>query len=724
MPGNRNLEKKASSEGLAENGPNETSSLPINSGSSMTTKKSLNKTLLGTEIQSVFTRSQKNSNFSNLSDSTTIFTDNSKVTNANSEKNIQRQVLNTVEEGSDEIIEEETEEEYNRDNFGKPLRVTSALYSDDYVSNNVVSHTSSKKTANSGTSSNSESNLDNSFTEKDNNSKSIRRTVFELQKLSVLCDNLSIVIDDIHQNVKSISKASMVFIDILKDFIESSSVHNLDMLSLNNNIHLTRIFKMVLHLCDNFLAKEVYQTTKAILLTKFLQFCQIFKLKIHSESDLMSNEDVRVTLPFLQLFPVGKKSEQIDKILDGIIKTSGYSLMAESEGSFIAPVLRGLTRECSIISVMFGIPEETGASQLDVVTGLYSLFPDIHFYCVKDHITNCNIKSYLPQQPSISSIPNTHNAEFANNVNFPYRVPQDFSNPPISLSVSTLNRKTKMSGTLGGYIQPVITKDSPKSLKHYGNNSYAITCAHVILSESQDYPQIAVPSIILQERYKRNLKSAQEQYPKESDQYDLFNTEINKVDFFLDRQFSMPIGQVIWGERCILSNNKLSDFAIVKMNDFVTLENGNYLGEDVIASIGDPSLRFDNGYVKDYLQIDDLKPGIEVFKYGSSTKFTKGFLNGHKMVYWSDGKLHSSEFVVNSLDNNPLFATGGDSGSFVLAKDKSKLGLSVVGMLHSYDGELKQLGLFTPMHNILERLKSVTKVEWEIKKPHLSKEGE
>ena len=85
------------------------------------------------------------------------------------------------------------------------------------------------------------------------------------------------------------------------------------------------------------------------------------------------------------------------------------------------------------------------------------------------------------------------------------------------------------------------------------------------------------------------------------------------------------------------------------------------------------------------------------------------------MVYWSDGKLQSSEFVINSLDNNPLFATGGDSGSFVLTKNSDKLGLSVVGILHSYDGEMKQLGLFTPMDNILTRLKTVTKIEWQVK---------
>ena len=693
----------------------ENTSAPRNTARSTVTKQSSNKTLLEPGSNSVFTSNQHNTNSSNLSENTTLFTGNSKISNVNSEKLTQRKQLNTV----DETIEEESEEEeYNINVFGKPLRVVSALHNEEYMSNSIDTHTVSTKTLNSKEGIDNNSNIDSSTSMKEKTAAlNVRKTVIEIQKLSVLCDTLSIVIDDIHQNVKSISKASMSFIEILKEFIDENNQNKLDMISLKNNIYLIRIFKMVLHLCDNFLVKEVYQTTRAILLTKFLQFSQIFNLKIHSEADLMSNEDVRVTLPFLQLFPVVTKSQELKKIIDGIINSSETSFISENEGAFIAPVQRGLTSECSILSVMFGIPEETSVNQLDIITSLYSLFPDIHFYCVKDHITSCNTTSSIqPRQTSLDKLQNNTNTFASTNVNLPYRVPRDYSNPPISLSISTLNRKTKMSGTLGGFIQPIITEDSPKSLKHYANHTYGVTCAHVILSESQDYPQIAVPSIILQERYKRNLKSAQEQYLKDSEQFDLFSKEIEKIDYFIDSQFAKPIGQVIWGERCILSNNKLSDFAIIKMNDFVSLKNGNHLGDDAIETIGDPSLRFDNGYIKDHLHIDDLTPGIEVFKYGSSTKFTKGYLNGHKMVYWSDGKLQSSEFVINSLDNNPLFATGGDSGSFVLTKDKTKLGLSVVGMLHSYDGELKQLGLFTPMHNVLERLKSVTKVEWEIKK--------
>ncbi|KAF5092446.1 hypothetical protein D0Z03_002856 [Geotrichum reessii] len=132
------------------------------------------------------------------------------------------------------------------------------------------------------------------------------------------------------------------------------------------------------------------------------------------------------------------------------------------------------------------------------------------------------------------------------------------------------------------------------------------------------------------------------------------------------------------------------------------------------------------------------------------------------MVYWADGRLQSSEFVVAS--DGPGFARGGDSGAWILHKTKDddddelnisgneedsnlteklsdfsstnpnstvSLGianttgtlptdlnsgpsLGVVGMLHSYDGERKEFGLYTPMTTILNRLEEVTHVKWGI----------
>lgn len=168
----------------------------------------------------------------------------------------------------------------------------------------------------------------------------------------------------------------------------------------------------------------------------------------------------------------------------------------------------------------------------------------------------------------------------------------------------------------------------------------------------------------------------------------------------------------------------------------------NYLGDDVLFNEYDPSLIFENLYVRKVLNLKRYEPkpineavkdidsqvssfeetenlhGLEVFKYGSTTKYTRGNLNGIKLVYWLDGEMHSLEFIVNSSDMTSVFASGGDSGSWIMSKlqdiNPNEQGLGVLGMLHSYDGEFKQFGLFTPMCEILSRLKEVTNIEWGI----------
>lgn len=673
-------------------------------GRSQISNKSSKKTLVGSISAS---QSRKNNIVSNdntnMSNSSTLVTQKTK-TNV-TEKMQQLSVFDELDEENLSEIEEENDISV----VGKPLRVLNGLSSENDLSVVRDSNTISTKTINS---------KDNNTTNIESvNKENVKKTVFVIQRLPILCESLSFVIDDIHQNMDSVSKATMTFIDILKNFIEDEANKNLQMhvITFENNVSMTKIFKMVLHLCDNFLFKPVYQTTRAILLTKFSQFCNLFNIKTTSKEDLISNEDVRVTMPCLQLFPTLEKSNEIEKIMHGIIELSKRnSIVSESEGSFIAPLKRGFTQDCSITSIMFGVAEDTVDYNLSTICSLYSMFPSIHFYSVADQIEPCS--SVKEAKPLTDVNLKTQFESLISNWNtLPFRTPNDFCNPPISLSVSTLNRKTKMSGTLGGFIQPVIDDNSPKQLKHYGSSVYGITCAHVILSESQDYPEISLPSLLLQQKYITSLDNAKRDYPEGSKQREIFNKEISRIEQYMDFQFKNPAGQVIWGERCILSDTQLSDLAIVKMNKNMKLECGNYLGDDVIQSLGDPSLRFDNGFITDYTKMNDIRPGVEIFKYGSSTKFTRGFLNGQRMVYWSDGKLQSSEFVINSLDNNPLFATGGDSGSFVLTKNSNKLGLSVVGMLHSYDGEMKQLGLFTPMDNILTRLKAVTKVEWQLK---------
>ncbi|CAI8506919.1 unnamed protein product [Hanseniaspora opuntiae] len=672
-------------------------------GRSQISKKSENTlvgSILGTQSRKTNIASNDNTNVSN---SSTLVTKKTKMNVA--DKMQQLSVYDEVDEQNISEIEEENDISV----VGKPLRVLNGLSSENDTSVVKDINTVSTKTINSKD--------NNTINPKSANKENVKKTVFVIQRLPILCENLSFVIDDIHQNMDSVSKATMSFIDILKNFIDDEANKNLKMhvITFENNVYMTKIFKMVLHLCDNFLFKPVYQTTRAILLTKFSQFCNLFNIKTTSKDDLLSNEDVRVTMPCLQLFPNLEKSSEIEKIMHGIIELSkNNSVVSESEGSFIAPLKRGFTQDCSITSIMFGVAEDTVDCNLSTICSLYSMFPNIHFYSVADQIEPCSVAKEV-KSITDANIQTQLESLISNWNTLPFRTPKDFCNPPISLSVSTLNRKTKMSGTLGGFIQPVINENSPKQLKHYGNSVYGITCAHVILSESQDYPEISLPSLLLQQKYITSLNNAKRDYPEGSKQRDIFNKEISRIEQYMDFQFQNPAGQVIWGERCILNDAQLSDFAIVKMNKNIKLECGNYLGDDVIQSLGDPSLRFDNGFITDYTKMNDIKPGVEIFKYGSSTKFTRGFLNGQRMVYWSDGKLQSSEFVINSLNNNPLFATGGDSGSFVLRKNSNKLGLSVVGMLHSYDGEMKQLGLFTPMDNILTRLKAVTKVEWQIK---------
>ena len=195
-----------------------------------------------------------------------------------------------------------------------------------------------------------------------------------------------------------------------------------------------------------------------------------------------------------------------------------------------------------------------------------------------------------------------------------------------------------------------------------------------------------------------------------------------------------------------ISDKRLSDLAIIKVNKLLQCDQ-NYLGDDIAFNEYDPALFFDNLYVRKVINLnrytkeidmdninevdsvdsvitesEDLYStnGLPVFKYGSTTKFTKGNLNGIKLVYWLDGAIHSSEFVVNSDDSTTYFAAGGDSGSWILTKledvqgSLERKGLGVVGMLHLYDGEFRQFGLFTPMTEILERLEDVTKIKWGV----------
>lgn len=262
-----------------------------------------------------------------MSNSSTLVTKKTKMNVA--DKMQQLSVYDEVDEQNISEIEEENDISV----VGKPLRVLNGLSSENDTSVVKDINTVSTKTINSKD--------NNTINPKSVNKENVKKTVFVIQRLPILCENLSFVIDDIHQNMDSVSKATMTFIDILKNFIDDEANKNLKMhvITFENNVYMTKIFKMVLHLCDNFLFKPVYQTTRAILLTKFSQFCNLFNIKTTSKDDLLSNEDVRVTMPCLQLFPNLEKSSEIEKIMHGIIELSKKnSVVSESEGSFIAPL--------------------------------------------------------------------------------------------------------------------------------------------------------------------------------------------------------------------------------------------------------------------------------------------------------------------------------------------------------------------------------------------------
>ncbi|KAF5102731.1 hypothetical protein D0Z00_000223 [Geotrichum galactomycetum] len=293
--------------------------------------------------------------------------------------------------------------------------------------------------------------------------------------------------------------------------------------------------------------------------------------------------------------------------------------------------------------------------------------------------------------------------------------------PPISMSLSRQNNPM-VSGTLGGYIYPQVDSGS-NDLGSFGKSTFAITCAHVCLEsetgENMGAP-VAVPSTHLSSAYRTALLSQSDRFRPGSIEHETYRRAIKDLDNKTAINHSPgSFGQVVWGERAVIGK-QLSDVAIIQCNE--KLQCRNYLGDDVAFSEYDPALMFGNLYVRSVVE----KPirGMEVFKYGSTTKYTNGQLNGLRMIYWSDGKLQSSEFVVSS--NSPGFASGGDSGAWILHKDcgdnaggyvndsRSGPSLGVVGMLHSFDGERQEFGLYTPMTSILSRLQEVTNIKWGV----------
>ncbi|CCD23049.1 Ssy5p NDAI_0B00150 [Naumovozyma dairenensis CBS 421] len=580
--------------------------------------------------------------------------------------------------------------------------------------------------------------LNHATSTKDYQSVTDRSNIDAVKKeLHILETNLSDLMDDIHQNVTNISKAVIESIEFFKDFtlnFDELKLPKTYKFNFQNNYSLRVITKIVLHFIDNLLISDGLSNSRSILLRRYMYFLKKLDISILSNDETTNDTDYFTTinnlnssnmsshpLPHMTNFCITEESNfpstiKIGEIMNKLTRTNS-STISEQEGSFIAPILRGLSKNSAILTIMFGIPN-LKQDHLEMVKVLYSLFPDVHFYCCKDYIKPCADILNLQQEQNISSSSTTTNHLFDNippssvsqsryQFSPPYRVAPNPLQPPISMSISR-DENTKITGTLGGYIFPQIDESNAK-LSKFAGSTFAITCAHVVLSESQEFPNVSIPSTILQTAYKTTLINEANKYPKNSKEQVAFIEEASHVERNIEWQKNNKFGQVVWGERSII-DQKLSDFAIIKVD-------GKYHCENTIGidpkSIPDPTLRFQNTLVKK--KILKVKSGLKVFKIGSSSNFTTGQINGAKIVYWADGKLQSSEFIVSSP--SPMFATAGDSGAWILTKLEDHVGLGVVGMLHSYDGEQKQFGLFTPISNIMERLNTVTGIQWDIDRP-------
>lgn len=573
----------------------------------------------------------------------------------------------------------------NMENVGKPLRV---IDHKKFSSLNTVS----EEDTNELNTSVEEGSVPDSRV---NPPRALRLEQVE-KELMNLEENLAELMDDIHQNVTNISKAVIEAIEFFKNFMPNFRDRIPFKMSFEKNSSLRTISKITLRFLDNLLVSEVFVNLKSILMRRYIQFLK--KLNISMDWDQSSQ-----SVPYVSNFCIDAECnlpqrDSIGRIIDEISRQDS-SLIADQEGAFIAPLLRGLSRKSAILTVMFGVPEPH-QKHYEIINALYSLFPDVHFFCVKDYIKSCADVIERPAVPMELRLPKT---PVENSFIPPYRLANNAFEPPISMSLSSVP-SLKSTGTLGGYLFPQIKKNH--KLSHFANASFAITCSHVVLSEGHDYPYVSTPSRVLQTTYRNTLLEETNRYPPESQESKAFLEEAARVEAHMKWQDENKFGQVVWGERSII-DHKLSDFAIIKVNKEFKCE--NCLGAGLTA-VPDPTLRFRNLYIKE--KILRCKPGLKVFKIGASTNYTSGQVNAAKLVYWADGALQSSEFVVASP--LPLFASAGDSGSWVLTKLKDQPGLGCVGMLHSYDGEQKQFGLFTPIGDILQRLHAVTGVLWDI----------
>lgn len=576
--------------------------------------------------------------------------------------------------------------------------------------------------------------------------------------LKQLSQDLSYVVNQFNNSTINLSIAVMNSIDCLKKFIafidkakHEEPFENDFCFTAYNSSSVRKILKIYLHMYDNLLKDDVYIKLKLLLVKNFNDFALVLNqadldsLAGANPGEVVKPKNYAIGTNRQSLLP---NEDVLIKIMERISQ-SGIS-MKEQNGAFIAPITRGISKDLNILCLYFGYPDPK-EYHYNLIQGLQGLYEEIHILLMKDQIEMASSK-----EESIPILP-------AQKFKLPFRIPTEGEQIPMSMSLS-IEKATRTSGTVGGYIYPIIDLEKQPHLKSYANSKFAVSCGHVCLDseDPENYPNVSSPSSVLISLYKDALT---QQYHKSlhnnaKESKAAFGAMLQQLETMFplkkisqDEVRNLPktrFGQIIWGERTLLTvgendeinqvsgvvEKKLSDLAIIKLNKNLKCD-CNYLGDDVSFNEYDPALMFDNLYVKKVLDLKRYAPkvvrtdihdvdsdisnydstvnnnyyGLETFKMGATTKYTRGCLNGIKIVYWMDGRINSLEFVV-SLDTT--FASGGDSGSWLLTKLVDGSGLGVLGMLHSYDGQVKQFGLFTPMSEILDRLETVTGIKWSI----------
>lgn len=612
-------------------------------------------------------------------------------------------------------------------------------------------------------------------------------------KLNHLSNSMSNVIIQVSQSVLSLTKASINIADLILTTKEGIAQHRFvchltpNQITTTNSIGLRKVVKIMLHLLDNVLTGDVYNKSKAIILKQFYDLLNLLKLVERPITGELTNFQ---TFLRPKIFPLGSNGLSQDpecqglKIVNSIMNSIilKNDLFSDQDGSFLAPILRGFqTPNLSVLTFLFGFPE-LNRDHYDVIKFFSRQEEEIHFFSQKNSIKLASADTATTNQ--IRTSPTTRPTKASTSVNdgglrAPFRT-LDSDYIPMSMSISS-NSSTVTSGTFGGYVYPKVPKNNTK-LDKYRGKIFGLTCSHVVLKEKdinekgeihEDTNNVCIPSPVLINMYKNALvKEVKKFHSKTSPEFLAFNKMIKKVnEVFPQREVilngeklsrNLPeedFGKVIWGERDV-KDHCLSDIAIIKVTDTSKHKLVNYLGEG-INNISDPTLIMSNLNVKKVVSLESKsfnvpKSNLPVFKVGATTSYTNGRLNGMKMIYWSGGSLRSNEFVINTGDDSP-FASGGDSGSWILSKlsdvqqgdhhhrnskknndpnssvissfiesflpnrqrseafaEEDVVGLGVLGMLHSYDGEFKQFGLFTPMEQILHRLREITGIEWAV----------